>query len=156
MLTDDVIRAVQAAAASPQKLFDEKGLYLLITPGGTRLWRLKYHFPPRSSGNREKLISLGSYPEVSLAQARERRDAARRDIATGIDPSVRRTCERLCVASSFESVAREFIGVLRAASGRLKATILSAASVVAPPCTDRAPGNRARMLLISSSSLSRK
>lgn len=52
MLTDDVVRAAQPTT-SPQKLFDEKGLYLLITPGGGRLWRFKYHFPPRSSGNKD-------------------------------------------------------------------------------------------------------
>ena len=115
MLTDDAVRAAQPTT-SPQKLFDEKGLYLLITPGRGRLWRFKYRFPPRSSGNKEKLISLGAYPDVSLAQARDRRDAARRDIASGIDPSLRRACERLCVSTAFELVAREFIGILRAAN----------------------------------------
>ena len=86
MLTEDLIRAIQANA-SPQKRFDGRGLYRLLTPGGGRLWRFKYRFPPRSTGNKEKLISFGRYPEVSLEQARERRDAARRDIANGIDPS---------------------------------------------------------------------
>lgn len=115
MLADDLIRAFQAAT-SPQKLFNEKGLYLLLTPAGGRLWQFEYHSPPRCCGNNEKLISLGSYPEVSLAQAREPRDAARRDIATRIDPSLRRTCERIRLGNAFESVAREFIGVLRAAN----------------------------------------
>ena len=113
MLNDDVIRTVRSR--KPKKLFDEKGLYLLVTPGGARLWRFKYRFPPRTPGNAEKLISLGKYPEVSLRQARERRDAARQDVANDVDPSLRRTCEKICLGNTFEAVAREFIGVLRAA-----------------------------------------
>jgi hypothetical protein len=84
--------------------------------GGGRLWRFKYHFPPRAPGNKEKLISLGTYPEVSLRQARERRDAARQDVANGIDPNLRRTCEKICLGATFEAVAREFSSVLRAAN----------------------------------------
>jgi len=140
MLTDDIIVAAQATA-SPQKLFDEKGLYLLVTPGGGRLWRFKYRFPPQTAGNKEKLISLGSYPEVSLAQARDRRDAARRDIASGIDPSLRRTCERLCVGTAFESVAREFIGVLRAANISPEGTSRAAADLIERA---RIPSRRSR------------
>jgi len=55
-LTDTAIRAAKPAKKA-QKLFDGKGLYLLITPGGTKSWRLKYHFQ-----GKEKLISLGTYP----------------------------------------------------------------------------------------------
>ena len=115
MLTDATI-AVLRAGPKPRKLFDKRGLYLLITPSGGRLWRLKYRFPPRTPGNKEKSISLGAYPDVSLAQARERRDAARRDVANGIDPSLRRVCQKICVGNSLEAVAREFFGVLRAAN----------------------------------------
>jgi hypothetical protein len=57
MLNDDEIHALQPGKKQ-LKLFDEKGLYLLITPGGGRLWRFKYHFPPRAPGNKEKLVSL--------------------------------------------------------------------------------------------------
>jgi Arm DNA-binding domain len=113
MLNDDVIRLARTSTKQ-QKLFDGKGLYLLMTPSGGRLWRFKYRFPPRMSGNKEKSISLGSYPEVSVAQVRERRDSARRDVANGIDPSLRRTRQKICLANTFEAVAREFISVLRA------------------------------------------
>jgi integrase len=114
MLNNDVIRALRPSNKS-RKSFDEKGLYLLLTPSGGRLWRFKYRFPPRTPNNKEKSISMGTYPEVSLEQARERRDAARRDVASGIDPGLRRTCEKICEGSTFEAVAREFFGVLRAA-----------------------------------------
>ncbi len=115
MLNDATIRAL-GSSTKPRKVFDAKGLYLFVTPSGGRLWRLKYRFPPRSPGNKEKSISLGAYPEVSLEQARERRGAARRDIANGINPSLRRICEKIFLSNTFEAVAREFVGVLRAAS----------------------------------------
>ncbi len=115
MLTDNAIRTLRATETS-RKLFDERGLYLLVTPAGARLWRFKYYFPPRTPDNKEKCISLGTWPEVSLEQARERRDVARRDVASGIDPTLRRTCEKSCLGDTFEAVAREFLSVLRAAN----------------------------------------
>ena len=63
------------------KLFDGGGLYLLVPPGGGKYWRLKY-----SIDGREKVLALGTYPEVSLADAREKRDAARKQLKNGIDP----------------------------------------------------------------------
>jgi len=57
----------------PYKLFDERGLFLLVTPNGGRLWRLRYRL-----GKREKLISLGANPDVPLKRAREKRDEARK------------------------------------------------------------------------------
>lgn len=91
----------------PQKLFDGGGLYLLIQPTGGKLWRLKYRF-----GGKEKLVSLGTYPEVSLKDARERRDKARQDLAQGIDPSAKRKAEKTsratAASNSFEAVAREW------------------------------------------------
>ncbi|MRR34149.1 DUF4102 domain-containing protein, partial [bacterium] len=68
------------------KLFDGDGLFLLImppgkkTPNGSKCWRLKYRF-----GGKEKLLALGTYPEVSLSDARDKRTEARRQIAAGID-----------------------------------------------------------------------
>jgi hypothetical protein len=114
MLDENVIRFFRPVTQK-QKLFDEKGLYLLLTPSGGRLWRFKYRFPPRAPGNKEKCISLGAYPEVSLERARKRRDAARLDVANGTDPSLRRVCETICMGNTFEAVAREFLSVLRAA-----------------------------------------
>jgi hypothetical protein len=91
MLNDEAIRSLRTGAKS-RKVFDEKGLYLFVTPTGGRFWRLKYRFPLRTPGSRESTVSLGPFPEISLEQARERRDAARRDIANGINPSLRRIC----------------------------------------------------------------
>jgi Arm DNA-binding domain len=76
----------------------------------------KYYFPPRKPGNKEKCISLGTYPDVSLEQARQRRYAARKDLASGINPTLRRTCEKICLGNTIESVAHKFIGVLRGAN----------------------------------------
>jgi Arm DNA-binding domain len=115
MLSDAVIHALRAGP-KPRQVCDEKGLYLSVRPGGGRLWRYKYRFPPRSPGNKEKSLSLGSYPEISLHQARERRDEARRDLANGLNPSLRRTCQKICLGNTFESVVREFFKVLRAAN----------------------------------------
>ena len=88
------------------KLFDTDGLFLLVSPGGGKWWRFKYRF-----GGKEKLISLGTYPEVGLAMARQRRDAARKQVADGIDPSqARKTLKAAKIQneSTFEAVAREW------------------------------------------------
>ena len=102
-LTDTAIRQAKPAAKA-QKLFDEKGLFLLVSPRGGKWWRLKYRYE-----GREKLLSLGIYPEVGLKDARERRDKARKLIADGIDPSQakkeRRAAENV---TTFGSVTREW------------------------------------------------
>jgi integrase len=91
----------------PYKLADEKGLYLEVDPSGGKYWRFKYRFP------REKRISLGVYPEVSLAAAREARDECRRKLSQGIDPGVLRKAKKVARAgraeNSFEVVAREWL-----------------------------------------------
>ena len=71
------------------KLFDGGGLYLEIAPGGGKLWRLKYRFD-----GKEKRVALGRHPEISLADARKRREAARELLANGIDPSEDRKAKR--------------------------------------------------------------
>jgi integrase len=103
MLNDTTVRAAKAKD-KPYKLFDERGLFLLVAPSGGRLWRLKY----RMYG-REKLISLGAYPDVALKRAREKRDEARRLIADGIDPSAERRASRAAQLETFEGVAREWL-----------------------------------------------
>ncbi len=103
MLNDTRVRSSKSREKA-FKLSDERGLFLLVMPTGSRLWRLKY----RVNG-REKLISLGAYPDVTLKRAREKRDAARRLIADGIDPSVQRKAERAALAQSFEGVAKEWL-----------------------------------------------
>ncbi len=88
------------------KLFDGDGLFLLVTPNGKKGWRFKYRF-----AGKEKLISFGTYPEVSLSDAREKRLAARKQVAADIDPSqVRRAQQQSAVQDldSFEVVAREW------------------------------------------------
>jgi hypothetical protein len=72
-------------ADTAYKLADGLGMFLLVNPKGGRLWRFKYRF-----GGKEKLLALGPYPEISLKQARERRDAARLLLQNGTDPSVER------------------------------------------------------------------
>ncbi len=91
----------------PYKLSDEKGLFLLVTAAGGKLWRLKYRV-----NSKEKLLSFGAYPDVPLARAREKRDEARRLLADGIDPSENRKIQKAAKtersANSFEVVAREW------------------------------------------------
>ena len=59
-----------------------QGMYLLVSPSGSKLWRLKYRFD-----GKEKTLSFGAYPDVTLAQARLKREQARQQLAEGIDPS---------------------------------------------------------------------
>ncbi|MEI6213376.1 MAG: integrase arm-type DNA-binding domain-containing protein [Desulfuromonadales bacterium] len=90
-------------------MFDGGGLYLLVTPSGGKLWRFKYRF-----AGKPKLLSFGSYPEVSLQEARRRRDEARSLVANNTDPSdVRKNLQAAIVATTenaFEVVAREWYG----------------------------------------------
>jgi integrase len=91
----------------PQRLFDERGLYLEIAPAGGKWWRLKYRFQ-----GKEKRLSLGVYPDVSLKKARDRRDVARTLLADGVDPSENRKATRAAAAdralNSFEVITREW------------------------------------------------
>jgi len=71
------------------RLFDERGLYLEISPSGGKWWHFKYRF-----GGKEKRFSLGVYPDVTLKEARDRRDAARKLLSNGVDPSENRKALR--------------------------------------------------------------
>lgn len=82
MLTATEIRAVKPQD-KPRKLSDGGGLYLLANPNGSLWWRFKYRFE-----GREKLLSLGVFPYVSLQQARMQRDEAKKAVANGVDPSI--------------------------------------------------------------------
>src|SRR5688572_22852715 len=104
-LTEATLRAAKPKE-KPYKLFDEKGLFLLVKPSGSRLWRYKYSY-----GGREKLLSFGVYPDVPLKRAREKRDEARKLVADRIDPSVKRQAERSARANTFEAVAREWLAL---------------------------------------------
>jgi integrase len=103
MLSDTKIRSAKPGE-KPCKLTDEKAMHLLVMPNGSKLWRFAYRY-----GDKQKLISLGAYPEVSLAAARERRDEARKLLAAGIDPSAKRKAEKLAQADTFKAVAEEFL-----------------------------------------------
>lgn len=103
MLSDLAVRAAKPGE-KPFKVTDGQGLYLLVNPNGSRWWRWDYRRP---EGNRNTL-SLGVYPDVSLKQARERRDEARRLLADGIDPGAKRQAEKIAQSDSFEAVAREW------------------------------------------------
>lgn len=98
--------------SKPYKLGDSGGLYVEVRPDGGKYWRLKYRI-----GGKEKRLSLGVYPEVSLAKARERRDEARRLLADGVDPSEHRKATKAAgierAANSFEAVAREWFAKLK-------------------------------------------
>jgi len=102
-LTDTEIRRSKPGEKL-YKISDSGGLHLMITPTGGKLWRWKYRFE-----GAEKLMALGRYPDISLAEARERRDAARKRLANGIDPMVERKTEKTAVREAtehaFEKVA---------------------------------------------------
>jgi hypothetical protein len=105
-LNDVKIRNAKAAEKS-QRLYDERGLYLEVSPAGGKWFRLKYRF-----GGVEKRISLGVYPDVSLKEARGRRDECRKLLAGGVDPSENRKATRSAqserASNSFEVVTREW------------------------------------------------
>lgn len=105
-LSDTTIKNAKPGT-KPVKLSDEKGLFLLVSPAGGKWWRIKYRF-----GGKEKLLSLGTYPEVSLKDARQRRDDARKLLADGTDPGENRKAVKATkserAANSFEVIAREW------------------------------------------------
>ena len=89
-----------------KKLFDGDGLFLLVAPTGRKLWRFKYRF-----NGKEKLLSLGAYPAISLADARMRKSEARKQLAHGIDPSAVRKAQKQATTEeteTFEVIAREW------------------------------------------------
>ncbi len=105
-LTDVKVRNAKTGEKQV-KLSDGDGMYLLVTPQGGKCWRLKYRF-----GGKEKVLALGTYPEVSLSSARDKRTEARRQIAAGIDPGEARKAQKASrsesAANSFEVIAREW------------------------------------------------
>ena len=106
MLTDTTCKNAKAKD-KPYKLADEKGMFLLINPNGSKYFRLKYRID-----GKEKLLALGVYPQISLKQAREKRDEAKQQLADGIDPNDNKKAVKLAkadnAANSFEVLAREW------------------------------------------------
>ncbi len=128
-LTDTQIKKARPQA-KPVRLYDERGLYLEIRAAAdgtaSKWWRFKYRFE-----GKEKLISLGTYPDISLASAREKRDDARTMVASGIDPSAAKRAQResrtAAVANSFEAVAREWhqqMHVPKVSAGHAERTLI--------------------------------
>jgi hypothetical protein len=105
------LTARQISTAKPQdkpyKLSDGGGMYLLVNPNGSRYWRLKYRY-----AGKEKLLALGVYPDVTLADARNKRNEAKRVLAAGADPSdVKQSIKEakaIAMQNSFELIAIEW------------------------------------------------
>ena len=109
-LSDTALRKAKPSDKA-QRLFDGGGLYVEISPSGGKWWRLKYRF-----GGKEKRLSLGTYPDTGLADAREKRDAARKLLARGVDPSAERQAAKqsqaqamLAVGETFKAMARTWM-----------------------------------------------
>ncbi len=105
-LSDTKIRNTKPSG-KPTKIYDTDGLFMIVTPVGGKWWRFKYRLD-----GKEKLISLGTYPEISLIDARQRRDDARKLVANGVDPSTFKKEQKAAkvelTENSFEFVAREW------------------------------------------------
>ena len=118
------LKDVELRALKPQNRIyrraDERGLYIEVRPGGSKLWRFKY----RHLG-KEKRLALGAYPEVGLAEARRKRDEARQKLRDGIDPGAERQREKLLAqfsaANTFGDIAKEYIDKM-VVEGRAAAT----------------------------------
>jgi Arm DNA-binding domain len=115
-LTDTAIRNAKPMEKA-FKLSDGGGLFLLIQPGGTKLWRLAYRF-----ARKQKLLAFGVYPTISLSDARAQRDAARKHLADGVDPAVQRKLEKQARVVTFRLVADELLDKMRR-EGRAEATL---------------------------------
>jgi integrase len=105
MLTDAQVRKIKPLDRK-KRYSDEKGLYLEVTPSGGRFWRLKYRF-----NGRESTLTIGSYPEISLAQARRARDEARIQLYNNIDPNAvkNQRLQQMDESTLFKSLAMEWM-----------------------------------------------
>ena len=105
MLTDAQVRKIKPLDKK-KRYSDEKGLYLEVTPSGGKFWRLKYRF-----NGRESTLTIGSYPDTTLAQARRIRDEARLNLKDGINPNEAKKQKKLQVDEStlFRALAMEWM-----------------------------------------------
>ena len=120
MLTQFVLTNAKPKA-KPYKLSDGDGLSLLVESNGSTLWRFRYFF-----GGKEKMLTFGAFPEVSLAEAREKRHDARKLLAQGVNPSEKRKADKagavLTARNTFKTVADEYQARLKQ-EGRSEATL---------------------------------
>jgi len=136
-LTDIAVKKAKPAAKA-YKMADSGGLALIVTPTGGKLWRLKYRYL-----GREKSLSFGAYPLISLAEARQRRDAAKRQLLDGLDPSEAKRQARFAKleaeAQTFGAVVRDYIA-RQEAEGRAASTVIKSKWLLedlASPLADR-------------------
>jgi len=113
MLTDTAVRNAKPGTTA-RKLYDGRGLFVQVVPAGGKWWRFRYSFD-----GKEKLLSLGTYPDIGVKQARDRRDEARKLLAEGKDPSAERQTDRAVRREAvrqdlaFEKIAREWFDRFR-------------------------------------------
>ncbi len=123
-LTETRLRALKTKN-KPYKVADQRGLYIEVTPAGSKLWRFRYRI-----GKVEKKVAIGSYPEVSLKEARDVTFEARQAVASGRDPAFEKRKQKIreefLSAQTFEAVAREYIEQMMVQNGRAEATIVKA------------------------------
>ena len=123
-LTDTRLRALKPKD-KPYKVTDERGLYVEVTPTGGKLWRFRYRI-----GGAQKKLCIGSYPDISLKQARDEAYEARRAVASGGDPAFEKRKRKIRAeflsAQTFEAVAREYIEQMMVQNGRADGTIVKA------------------------------
>lgn len=103
MLSDAKIRSLRPREKAC-KVYDDRGLYMVVNPNGSRWWRFKYKYDGRERG-----ISLGVYPDVTLQYAREQLQEARQLLARGIDPSAQRRTVKIARADTFRVIAEEWL-----------------------------------------------
>lgn len=119
-LSDTQLRALKPIPTT-KKFSDGGGLFVQVTPQGSKLWRLAYRY-----GGKQKLLALGTYAAVTLADARARRDTAKRLLASGIDPSAQAKAEkaatRAATEDTFQSIADEYLKKVEL-EGRADATL---------------------------------
>lgn len=119
-LTDTQLRALKPREKA-YRISDARGLYIQVSPTGSKLWRMRYRFE-----GREKLLSFGAYPDVSLQRARERRSAAKVLLADGIDPSAKAKSDKAKLVAktehTFAKIADELVEKLRA-EGKAETTL---------------------------------
>ena len=137
-LTDSAIRALKPQLKA-YKVADEKGLYVLVTPAGGKLWKLKF----RNDRGIEKKLSLGAYPDLGLKSARDCRDDARTGLAKGVDPAEKKQSDKraakINAANSFKAIAEVYIQKNRS-DGKAEATVIKRQWFLG--LVDRAIGHR--------------
>ncbi len=118
MLTDTRVRTTKPCQR-PIKISDSGGLYLLIAPHGSKLWRLAYRF-----SGKQKTLAIGAYPTFTLKEARDKREEAKRLLADGIDPSMQRRLDKQIrsTGNTFKAVAEEVLAKLEK-EGRADVTL---------------------------------